>query len=567
MKAHILLIILFVWATTLSAQVSINIDGSAPDGSAMLDVKSTTSGLLAPRLTAAQRDAIASPANGLTIFCTDNNQFYVNKGTPAAKNWALVSSQWLLSGSDIYYSAGNVGIGISTPHAPLQFANSAVNRKIVLFDNNNNDHQYYGFGINGSTLRYQVDYITASHVFYAGTSSTNSAELLRIRGDGKVGIGINDLTYKLEIANDNLGNTAGNTVLWQRIRGQSANTDQLQIYHRRFTVGTDWQTAEIRIQKAVDVTAMHYISFKGGNTTSVGSLVFGYQDTEQMVFENDGNIGIGTSNPAESAALDISSTSRGFLPPRMNTSEIALIQNPANGLVVYNTSDNHLFVYTASGNVWKRVSNDATIITPSTCGSSSITVNHFAGAVAPVSKTVTYGLVSGIPGEPVKCWITSNLGADHQATVLNDNTEASAGWYWQFNHKQGYKHDGTTRTPNTTWLSNIENFFDWQSVNDPCTIELGTDWRIPTYSEWFNVYNIGSWTNWNGPWNSALKMHAAGELDYFDGHLVARGVTGSYWTSSNLDQWDAYYIYFGPGGFWISTALMSDGYPLRCLKE
>ena len=60
-----------------------------------------------------------------------------------------------------------------------------------------------------------------------------------------------------------------------------------------------------------------------------------------------------------------------------------------------------------------------------------------AGTVAPVDKTVTYGTVTNIPGETSKCWITSNLGADHQATAVNDATEASAGWYWQFNRHTG----------------------------------------------------------------------------------------------------------------------------------
>ena len=60
------------------AQVGINTDGSAPAGSAMLDVKSTTRGLLPPRMTTALRDAIALPAIGLVIFNTDCNdlQYY-----------------------------------------------------------------------------------------------------------------------------------------------------------------------------------------------------------------------------------------------------------------------------------------------------------------------------------------------------------------------------------------------------------------------------------------------------------------------------------------------------------
>jgi len=60
------------------AQVAVNSDGSSPDGSAMLEVKSTDKGFLPPRMTTAQRDAIGSPATGLTIFNTDYNclQFY-----------------------------------------------------------------------------------------------------------------------------------------------------------------------------------------------------------------------------------------------------------------------------------------------------------------------------------------------------------------------------------------------------------------------------------------------------------------------------------------------------------
>ena len=137
-------------------------------------------------------------------------------------------------------------------------------------------------------------------------------------------------------------------------------------------------------------------------------------------------------------------------------------------------------------------------------------VNHVAGTVAPVSKTVTYGTVTNIPGATTKCWITSNLGADHQATAVSDATEASAGWYWQFNRKQGYKHDGTTRTPNTAWITSINESSDWITANDPCTSELGSGWRLPTSTEWSNVDASGSWMDWFIPWISGLKLHAAG---------------------------------------------------------
>ena len=699
------------WAFPVFAQVAVNTDNSDPDGSAMLDVKSITKGVLVPRMTAAQRDAIASPANGLMIFCTDNNQYYFNQGTPAAKNWVMVNSQWLANGSSIYYNAGNVGIGTSAPtaildvnnvgvvkfrggaylqldaisagdkfgylssggitagtglkfetpssgsinglvrmtitnegkvgigttspdakltigtpgatytdygitsdsricvvngsgnrgamilmsggnygilsaynygtnttmpisilpdggnvgigttapHAPLQFSNMLANRKVVLFDNANNDHQYYGFGVTGNILRYQVDATSSAHTFYAGSGSTTSNELMRIQGDGNVGIGFISPYYKLDIGNGPLGTYAGNTVPWLRLFGTSNNLDQLRIYHSRYAVGGDWGTAETRIQKTVDNVDMHYISFKGGyNPKTIGLLVFGFQNTEHMVIESDGNIGIGTSNPEEAAALDISSTTRGFLPPRMTTGLRNAIASPVAGLVIYNTDENALNVY--NGTAWMSM-----IPIPAFACGLSVTINHLvSGGVAPVNKTVSYGTVNGIPGEPSKCWITQNLGATRQANSVDDANEPAAGWYWQFNRKQGYKHDGTTLTPAWT-ITTINESSNWVAANDPCSIEFGSSWRIPMYYEWNNVVNTGGWTDWNGPWNSGLKLHAAGYL--LDGSIASRGSYGSYWSSTQITSTEGKAMRFETSYVEMYNAWKPFGRSVRCVRD
>ncbi len=55
------------------------------------------------------------------------------------------------------------------------------------------------------------------------------------------------------------------------------------------------------------------------------------------------------SNPDPSAMLDVKSVNQGFLPPRMNTTERNAIGDPAEGLVVYDTDEESLFLYTGTG--------------------------------------------------------------------------------------------------------------------------------------------------------------------------------------------------------------------------
>jgi Chaperone of endosialidase len=104
--------------TVTYAQVGINTDGSAPDNSAMLDIKSTAKGVLIPRLTTAQRTAISSPAKGLLVYDSTTASFWFYTGSAWA-NLSNSTSGWGLSGNSNTNPANDF-IG-TTDKEPLVF--------------------------------------------------------------------------------------------------------------------------------------------------------------------------------------------------------------------------------------------------------------------------------------------------------------------------------------------------------------------------------------------------------------------------------------------------------------
>ncbi len=112
----------------LKAQtVAINTDGSAANASAMLDVKSTTKGMLIPRMTSAERTSIVNPAAGLLVYDNQTASFWFYKAvvgwTELVTGGGAGTNYWNTNGTHIYNNnTGNVGIGISNPLAKLHVA-------------------------------------------------------------------------------------------------------------------------------------------------------------------------------------------------------------------------------------------------------------------------------------------------------------------------------------------------------------------------------------------------------------------------------------------------------------
>lgn len=202
--------------------------------------------------------------------------------------------------TDILTLNGRVGIG-TTPDAIAKLhvynSSSATN---VTFGGTATGQTFMNIGTSANTNGYSM-------IQSVKANGSAWGDLILNPSGGNVGIGSTSPNHKFEIGNSALGNTAGNTVAWMKLFGGSANTDQLKFTHRRHENGSDWRSGEIRIQKAVDATDMNFISFKG-TSPAVGCLAFGYGNTEHMLINSGGDVGIGTSSPT--SKLDIIGVTR-----------------------------------------------------------------------------------------------------------------------------------------------------------------------------------------------------------------------------------------------------------------
>jgi hypothetical protein len=182
------LLVSSVWA-----QQNVGIGTNTPHPTALLELYSTSKGLLIPRMTQAERDAISSPATGLLIYQTDNTPgFYYWNGTawiPLLSSSSGSGLFWSLTGNSItgteflgttnaqplvirtnnteqlrITATGNVGIGTAAPTERLQVSDGNV--AITNTDNTARQLRLYepsGSGTNFTAFRAQAQ---ASDIIY-----------------------------------------------------------------------------------------------------------------------------------------------------------------------------------------------------------------------------------------------------------------------------------------------------------------------------------------------------------------------------------------------------------------
>jgi hypothetical protein len=274
MKRTLLFLLIVLTTQLLNAQ-SVGIGTTSPNASAMLDVTSPSNnkGMLIPRMTALQRTGIGSPAPGLMVYETTSNSLWIYNGLTWVQQASGGVSPWTVSGNNIYNSnTGNVGIGVSAPAAKLHLAGlMKIDGGQVDIDDNiakvrllfNASPKGY-FSLSSSTGDIQIGTNVGSNDMGKLQLETKSSPRLTIEPDGNIGIGTIAPNYKLDV------------------RGDIYTEGNLRI-----------EDGYLRINNTTNTK-----NWQLSNSASLGGrLLFLQQGLERVVFQNDGNVGIGGDLP------------------------------------------------------------------------------------------------------------------------------------------------------------------------------------------------------------------------------------------------------------------------------
>lgn len=191
---QLLIILLVITSVNTLAQMGINATGTAPNASAMLDISSTTKGLLIPRMNTTERLDILNPANGLLVYDSSEKAIYIYD----AMTWKVVLS-----------SAGqpsNIGIGTGALlNNSFARKNVAIGQNALLtqnFVNGNNLYDSKNVAIGWEALKYNNPTVFNNGSYNVGVGS----EALKENTIGKHNTGIGYTS--MESNTDGIQNTA-----------------------------------------------------------------------------------------------------------------------------------------------------------------------------------------------------------------------------------------------------------------------------------------------------------------------------------------------------------------------
>lgn len=287
------------------------------------------------------------------------NANFTNISTGTIKVNTLIDANGTVNTiGNIIMTGGNIGFGTTSPSSALHInttntfgtlylSNSIQNRKVVLFSTANNDHKYYGMGINAGSYRFQVDDPSINFDYYAATSNTSSNLVMRLGGNGNLFVYGNISSGNMQLSG---GITASSASLTTISTGNITPGDKLDVMgHLR--IGNSTQSNYIAFRGTFGDGNGNYdhayigeriyapsefselLIFKGNDASggsgpdrirllapelrfdTVGFALSGAFDTvgtygsTRMLIDQNGNVGIGTVSPT--VALDVNGTIAG----------------------------------------------------------------------------------------------------------------------------------------------------------------------------------------------------------------------------------------------------------------
>ncbi len=338
------------------SQVSFNTDGSDPDPSAMLDVKSTAGGMLVPRMTMAERDAIngGTFATSLLIYQTDNTPgYYYYDGSAWQRIVGGDDGDWTISGTNMYSGVtGNVGIGVASPTRKLDVGGSIHLTGDVLFDINKEARFPTGRILSLSTPnRMVVESFQAGQDLWlrgpGGIQFYSNGDRMRITNTGDVGIGTTSPSQRLHVSGNmrltgalydvynsagtsgQVLSTTGSGVDWVDVAGDAdwtiSGSNMYSAVSGNVGIGVASPTRKLDVGGSIHLTGdvlfdidkearfptgriissstpnrMVVESFQAGQDLWLrgpGGIQF-YSNGDRMRITNTGNVGIGTTSPS-----------------------------------------------------------------------------------------------------------------------------------------------------------------------------------------------------------------------------------------------------------------------------
>jgi uncharacterized protein (TIGR02145 family) len=267
-------------------------------------------------------------------------------------------------------------------------------------------------------------------------------------------------------------------------------------------------------------------------------------------------VGVGTATPHASAALDVTSTTKGLLPPRMTQTQRNAISTPMAGLMVYCTNCGSGEPQYYNGASW---------------------VNMLGGAGS-VPTTSTVFIAPGVS----KVFMAHNLGAN---TALDPHTPVRGihGNYYQWGILAHVADDTTLAAAISPWNTIAAANSAWLDASKTATDPCPAGFRVPTRAQWAGVIanntrsSTGSWAAGDANFGSAihwgpnestknLTLPAAGFRGNSNGALSGRGSNGLYWSSTEFGT-NAYSLFFFSSNALTYSIYRTAGFSVRCVSE